>query len=277
MPTPPSLPNGQPIKERINLYGLPGIGKTHQYFTIARWHHDLGSDAVFYAVNTDTSFEVVYSNPEFCDLPNIQWTDCVSFNDMYVAAKRYNSVLRPQDWLATDLQDDAWSLVQDEYAQIRAKESGLDIDDLSQLWLETGETKKYPIEGWDWQTPNARYRTLTNNYILRGPGHRFIISKQADIMEPSSGMKEDPLIKQARMMFRPIGVKPGGQKEDPSRWHTILHLSGEARNNRLATAKERWGTRQWLGQKMSNDQVRGEPMKDFFLDYLVGVAGWEMG
>jgi hypothetical protein len=277
MPTPPRLPNGQTIKERLNLFGLAGVGKTHQFFQIAKWHQDLGSDARFYAINTDTSFEVLYFNPEFVGLSNIEWTDCTSFDAMYMAAKGYNSKLRPQDWLCIDLQDDAWSLVQDEYAQIRAKEAGLDIDDLSELWVEGGSTKEYPISGWDWQTPNARYRSFANNYVLRGPGHRFIISRQTDVMEPSSGMKEDAVTKANRIMFSPLGVKPGGQKEDPSRWHTILHVGSRGEKlQTIATAKERWGARKWMGQRMSNGQVRGEQLNDFFMDYLVNIAGWSL-
>lgn len=279
----PLLPNQQSIKERIGIYGLAGIGKTHQYFNIAKWHNDLGSDARFYAVNTDTSFEVVYSNPEFCNLPNVEWRDCVTFQDMYDAAKHFNSLLRPQDWLCMDLQDDAWALVQDEYARLKARESGIDLDDLSELWIEGGELKKYPIEGWDWGTPNARYRTLTNNYVLRGPGHRFIIHRQSDILKPSANMKEDAIGAQNRKMFAPIGVKPGGQKEDPSRWHTILYLASRGVSKEgvhwqtIATAKERWGARRRMGHIGSDDMVRGEELKDFFLDYLVGVAGWSMG
>jgi len=277
MPTPPTLPNNQTIKERINIFGLAGIGKTHQYFQIAKWHHDLGSDAMFYAVNTDTSFEVLYFNDGF-QLPNLHWTDCTSFNDMYEAAKMYHGKLRPQDWLCIDLQDDAWSLVQDEYTQIRAREQGISIDNLGELWITGGETKKYPIEGWDWQTPNARYRALTNNYILRGLGHRFIISRQTDVMEPSAGMKEDPISKQNRLLFERHGVKPGGQKEDPSRWHTILHVtSAGEKKQKISTAKERWGTRRHMGHVTGNGkQVLGEVLNDFFLDYLIGVAGWTM-
>lgn len=277
MPTPPRLPNGQPIKERINVYGLTDTGKTHQYFMIAKWHHDLGSDARFYAVNTDTSFEVLVFNPEFSDLTNIEWVDATTFDEFYQGTKQYVNKMRDQDWLALDLMDDAWALVQDEYTRLRAREQGIDLDNIGELYLESGQTKKYPVEGWDWQTPNARYRALANNYVLRGPGHRFIISRQADIIQPSAGMKEDPQTKANRVTFEPIGVKPGGQKEDPSRWHTILHLSkrGE-RQQAIATAKERFGVRRRMGTEMGNGQIRPEKLDDFFMDYLVGVAGWSL-
>ena len=278
MPTPPTLPNGQPIKERINVYGLPNAGKTHQYFTIAKWHQDLGSDARFYAINTDASFEVVYSNTDFSNLTNITWTDCVTFDDAFQAAKNYYGMLREQDWLCVDLQSHLWPLVQDEYARIRAKETGIDLDDLSELWITEGSTKKYPIEGWDWQTPNARYRSLTNNYVLRGPGHRFIISHEDSILTPSSNMQEDEIAKSNRELFKPIGVRPAGQKEDAGRWHTILHLTEAGiKQQTVATARDKWGYRRWMGKEMQGGKLRkGEELKDFFLDYLIGVAKWEM-
>lgn len=278
MPKPPTLPNGNPIKERIGLYGMPKIGKTHLFWTIAKWHQDLGSDAMFYGINTDTSWEVLYFNEQFQDLENIVWQDAADFQTMINAAKEYHKKLRDQDWLCVDLLDNAWDYVQDEYARIKAGEEDLDMENLGDLWVESGSTKKYPIEGWDWGTPNARYRILANNYILRGLGHRMVISGQANLVEPSANMKEDETIKKAREMFGHIGSKPAGQKGDPFRWHTVLHVTGlEPQKQGLITAGERWGKRRWFGKPMSNGRsMKPEAIDDFFLDYLVGVAGWEM-
>lgn len=277
MPTPPKLPNGNTIKERIGVFGLPKIGKTHLYFTIAKWHHDLGSDAKFYGINTDESWQVLYMNEEFCNLPNIIWDDEIStFQQMLDATKRYHSVMRPQDWLCLDLLDDGWNYVQDEYAHMSAKEEGKDFDNLGDLWVE-GSTKEYPIKGWDWGTPNARYRILANNYILRGPGHRMVISGQTNVTEPSANMKEDETIRKTREAFAHLGVKPTGQKQDPFRWHTILHVTSRGpKQQSLTTAGERWGNRRWWGRTMSNGMAKPEKMDDFFLDYLVGTAGWSM-
>lgn len=277
MPTPPKLPNGNPIKERLGLFGLPKIGKTHLFWTIAKWHQQLGSDARFYGINTDTSWEVLYFNEEFQGLENIEWTDAETFQDMLDAAKAYHKVLRPQDWLCTDLQDNAWDFVQDEYAKLRAAEKDIDMENLGDLWVDKGSTTKYPIEGWDWGTPNARYRILANNYILRGQGHRMIISGQTDLVQPSANMREDEQIRKAREMFAHLGVKPAGQKGDPFRWHTVLNVIGMGQKKQgLITGGERWGSRRWMGRQMSNGQYRPEPIEDFFLDYLIGVAGWSM-
>lgn len=280
-PQPPALPNGNLIKERFHLFGPPKIGKTHQIFQIAKWHHDLGSDAKFYGLNSDTSWEVLYFNEEFQGLPNIEWTDCNYMQDYVDAAKKYHKLLRPHDFLCLDLADHAWSAAQDEYARAQAKKYGTNIEDMGDLWQVSdlpGEGK-YPIEGWDWGQPNARYRVLANNYILRGLGHRIVISGQTKVMEPTAKMKEkeDDTARKTREMFRHLGVHPTGQKDDPFRYHTIIHVdeNGEKRQ-KMATAGERWGNRRWLGRKMTNGFVRDEPIEDFFIDYMVNIAGWKM-
>lgn len=278
MPSPRSLPNGRIIKERIGLFGLPKTGKTHQFFTIAKWHQEMGSDARFYGINTDTSWDVVASNDEFINLTNIEWEDAATLQEFIDAAKKYHKVMTDQDWLCTDLHDNAWDYAQDEYAQLKAKDKGIDMDDLGDLWVESGNTTKYPIEGWDWGTPNARYRILANNYILRGPGHRMIISGQQDVIKPSGNMEEKDDMRKLRQMFEHLGVRPAGQKGDAFRWHTVLHVSSRGEKMQsLATAGERFGNRRWMGKRMSNGKsVKPEPIEDFFLDYLVGVAGWSM-
>jgi hypothetical protein len=78
-----------------------------------------------------------------------------------------------------------------------------------------------------------------------------------------------------REMFGHLGVKPMGQKEDPFRYHTFLHVdSAGDKAQRMATAGERWGYRAWLGKRMGNGSMMDQPIDDFFLDYLVGIAKW---
>lgn len=280
-PNPPQLPNGNYIKERIHLFGPPKIGKTHQLFVIAKWHQTLGSDAMFYGLNTDTSWEVLKFNPEFQKLENIIWEDCNYFQDFIDHVRAFHKKLRPQDWLVLDLADHAWSASQDEYARAKAKQGGVQLEDMGDLWNVSDSVKdgKYPIEGWDWGMPNARYRTLANNYILRGAGHRLIIAGQAKLQEPTPRMqeKEDETTKKTREMFKHLGVHPAGQKDDPFRYHTIIHVdSNGEKKQKMATAGERWGNRRWLGRKLGNGSVRDEPIEDFFMDYLVKIAGWSM-
>lgn len=268
--------NGRTIRERILIYGAPKVGKTHQYLTIAKWHQDLGSDAKFYAVSTDTSYEVLTMNPEFEELDNIQWEDVETFQEYLDAARRFSGFMRPQDWLSCDLQSDAWAMVQDEYARVQTMQAGGNLEDMGDLWATAGKADQYPISGWEWQMPNARYRILANNILLRCPGHLFLVSGEQKLKEDSGSGKSGET-KETKEMFGHIGLKPMGQKDDPFRYHTIIHIGSRGeRQQAFSTAGERWGGREHVGQKMSNGKVRDEAFDDFFLDYLVKVAKWEM-
>lgn len=286
-PHAPILPNGRMIKEKIHLFGPPKIGKTHQVFQIARWHQDLGSDAKFYGLNSDTSWEVLHSDPDFIDLDNLVYEDCNYFQDYLNHVRAFHRVLRPHDWLILDLADHAWAAAQDEYARATAKKGGTTIEDMGDLWMAASlDTKapgdddgKYPIGGWEWGMPNARYRTLANNYILRGNGHRIVISGQAKLLDPTAKMreKEDDTAKKTREMFSHLGYHPAGQKDDPFRYHSILHIDSAGKHRqKMATAGERYKNRRWLGHDIGGGTVRDEPIQDFFMDYLVGIAGWVM-
>lgn len=278
MPTAPVNPRTkQPIKERILIYGPPKIGKTHQFFVIAKWHQEFGSNARFYGISTDLSYDVLSMNPEFRDLTNIDWRNVETLQEYIDAAREFHQYLRPQDWLSVDLLNSAWSAAQDEYAQAKFKESGSSLVDMGDLWLDEGTSGKYPIKGWDWGYPNARYRRFANNLIISGPGHRLVVAGQKELMKESKSgdSDEDPQIKD---MFKHIGLKPEGQKDMPFQYHTVLHLdSGQERKTQvMSTAGERYGYRRWWGLALSNGRVRDEPMKDFFHDYLVDTAGWTL-
>jgi hypothetical protein len=266
------------------MFGPPKIGKTHQLFNIALWHQNIGSDAMFYGLNSDTSWETLMFNEEFQGLTNITWRDCNYFQDYVNAAREFHPLLREQDWMVLDLSDHAWQASQDEFARMKTREGGSEIEDVGDLWTvddaprDKDGKQKYPIEGWDWGMPNARYRILANNYMMRGQGHRLIISGATGIVDPTANMKEDDTTKRAREMFKHLGAKPAGQKDDPFRYHTVLYVDGnEAEHSqRIATAGERWGNRKWMGRRHRGGQITPEPMSDFFIDYLVNTAGWSM-
>lgn len=283
MPTPPTLPNGKPFKERHLWYGPPKEGKTNLFLQIARAHQDLGSSARFYAVSSDLSFEALMMSPMYSGLTNVDWTDVEDMQGFIDAGRKYKEAVNPDDWFLSDLQSDAWSFAQDEYAAtLTEARTGHKLIDMGDLWkTRDSSSRKYPIEGWDWGMPNARYRTYANNLVLRMPCHVVVIEQEAELMSESrSGSSdEDPKVKQ---MFKHVGMKPKGQKEDPFRFHTILRVQSGKRGENgipssqlITTAGDRVGGRRWMGKKLRNGMMVGEEIEDFFMDYLVKVGGWQ--
>lgn len=280
MPTPPLNPrkNNEPFKEKLCVFGGSGIGKTHQYLTIAKWHQELGSRAQFYGVNTDDSWDVLLNNPEFAHLTNVHYTnvEANNFQEYLDAGAKYRRMLTEEDWFCADLLNSAWEAVSYEAAARLAKMKGQTVHSLGAFWETQPASNDFPIKGWDWGFPNARYKEFANQYCAAGPGHRFMICGEKELMKESrSGdSDENP---EHKLVFGHIGHKPLGQKDDPHRWHSILYITPNGlKAQKMATAKERFGTRRLWGKKMQNGQVIPEPFNDFFLDYLVGTAGWTM-
>jgi len=172
--------------------------------------------------------------------------------------------------------DQAWAASQDEYARVQTSQAGGNLEDMGDLWATAGSVEEYPIKGWEWGMPNARYRIFANNLLLRSPGHVFLVYGEQDLKQESKSGKSGET-QETKEMFGHLGTKPKGQKDDPGRWHTILHVSsGGEKSQKMATAKERFGYRDWLGKRMGNGSMMDQPIEDFFLDYLVKVAKWEM-
>jgi len=265
MPTPPVSKSGRPLLERILLYGGPDSGKSRALLTVAKWHQKRGSDAVFYIVSNDMGYHpLLMPGGEFDELENVVVEDVVSMDDHFAAVRQFNKKIRPHDWLVVDLLDAVWAAAQDEYAE---KEWGVD---LAEHWA-TDRPKgsdEYPVSGWEWGPINKRYRSFAMNEVMRCRGHVMCMSGQRPLKEPSKSGKggEDPSL---AAIYRRIAWVPQGQKDDTHRFHTVLHLTPNAKRDKwtMTTARERAAARR---------DLVGAPLKDFFLDYLKGVAGWKL-
>jgi hypothetical protein len=80
---------------------------------------------------------------------------------------------------------------------------------------------------------------------------------------------------EAKNTFKHLGLKPTGQKDDISLLHSIFHvMSPEPKVQMVATGKEKWGNREWVGKKTKGGPVLHVRMDDFWEEYFVKIAGW---
>ena len=267
MPTPPQT-NGRDQHERLLLYGGPDAGKTHTILTIAKWHQDLDSDAVFYVIATDMSYErMLGPGADFESVKNVEYEYAMDMQDYMDLGRKWNKKVRSHDFLCVDLLHDAWAAAGDEYSRARYGK------DLAERWATEGSPDEYPVTGWEWGMPNARYRTFIQNYIMRCRGHVVCVSGEATLQKESKSGKMQGESEEMEALFGPIGVKPMGQKADPFRFHDILHLDRWRGNPAIATARAK--QRERLGKSHQGGQVTPVPIEDFFVEYLMKVGGWK--
>lgn len=268
--------DGTFVRERILGFGPPESGKTSAFLSMAKWYADTGTKGHFYVVNTDLSYEALLFDPDYEDLDNITVYHCDPSNmqEIIDAGDEIKKKGTFSDWMSVDLTADCWRAAQDEYANLSTKGK---IANVGTLWRTTGNPDAYPITGWEWGMPNARYRYLMNNCVRSFPGHVYCVAGQKELLQTSGSGKtsENELV---RTTFSHIGLKPDTKAdEEVYRFHTILLFGGNrTRGFKLTTAKERFKGRRLMGKEMNNGMRKGEAMEDFVLDYLVGVAGWTM-
>lgn len=273
---PPEKHDGSIIRERILGFGPPESAKSTAFLRMAKWYHDTDTPGHFYVISSDLGYDALMADPEFEDLPNIKVYDVDPSNmqEFIDAGKEIKAKGKISDWFSVDLMGDAWKAASDEYANVSTKGK---IGDVGSLWKTSGSLSEYPITGWEWGMPNARYRFLLNNCVRSFRGHVYCVSGQKELMATSgSGKTKEPEL--VKNTFSHIGMKTDTKADDEAhRFHTIMHFTGNrARGFKIATAKERFKARRLMGKEMSNGQWVGEPYEDFFMDYMVKVAKWKI-
>lgn len=260
MPLHPSLP----IPERVLSLGPAGSGKTTNWLNILKWAVRTKADVMFYVLDTDFAVpRMLTSYPEV--IPYLKLYPCYDWLDYTQASKEILKHARPlQDWAIVDFIGSAWQAVQPYYVEeIFKKDIG---NYFMQVRKEIDKDAKNlsALDGWvDWQVINALYRQWAQPFLFKGQYHIYATAKS----EALSSEKKPTEDAQTRSLFLRHSVKPQGQKTLPFQFHTLL-LNGytprtDART--ITTIKDR-----------ERSEVAGLVVKDFTLQYLRDVAGWEL-
>lgn len=262
-----------PLKERIIIAGVPGVGKTYTWLTIAK---NLPQHK-FYVIDPDDGVRRVWYN-EFPTVTNIEYYSTPKWfgkveplgekgSNCYVggvsdAFKIIKPKLKPDDWLVIEHLGNLWASVQSGFIdEVFAK-------DVGQYFLEVrkkvseGARRLDALKGWtDWQVINKLYN---DDFIVPAcfetPCHIYMTTAIA-----VAGGDEDAEVKS---FYGDTKIRLEGQKHNPFRAQTILLLAAEGKgDNRkyfLSTFLKDRG-RKWLEREL---------LLDFYLQYLCAIAGW---
>lgn len=248
-------------RERILVYGGAGMGKTHDWFNIAKHTPD---HVQFHVLDSDMTVRVFLAGETFGDLRDrihvyevFEWQDVREAVDKLVD-KRGNSPLGEDDWLVFDRLDPYY-----DWAQAFISTEGRDMDP-EDVWLQhvkdhqekNGKVSATPYDpNTDWKAIKATYQRV-QRAILRCPGHVFGAAAEKSVHGQYDGKAIHEKYDIAGLM------KPDGEKQTPHLFHTELHRSPR---HRLTAVKERVEGRELL-QRVT--------IEDFAKEYLLKRGGW---
>lgn len=264
MPVPLTSRSGRILPERILVYGDNGTGKTRAILEIARWYNLRHNPGTFHVISTEASWwRMLAPGSKFDglddpDAGNLVIHDVADWNDIEAAAKRILKVVEPHDWIVLDLISSFWELVQDHFVE---RVLSRDVGDFWEQVRQSNANKDgSPHDGWkDWSIINKLYRTVTNPLLARPPCHIYATAEETAV----GGTEE----KDERELFQRTGRKPVGQKHLPRYFDTIVRVQRTRERGAdkftMSTIKDR-----------ERELVVDVEVKDFFMAYLKGHAGW---
>lgn len=258
-PTPPTHPRFGVVPERILCYGPEGSGKSRNILSIARWHQDRGSDAVFRVLDTDFAYKRMLIG-EFSDLENIEVFEADAWPDYPRLAKKIRDTNRPEDWMVVDLASTPWSVVQDHYIE---RVFDTDLSDYWEAARKQGKTKDgTPLDGWqDWGIINKMYRDF-EQWIHRAHCHVYATAGARQLVQSRGSVNEAADVVRD---YGRIGFKPEGQKGLGHLFHTVLYCQAGPRGTWfVTTAKDR-----------ERKTCAGVQLGEFSIQYLLKVARWK--
>lgn len=251
--------NGTIRREKLELCGGAGVGKTTAALSIALWAHRSGDARKFHFLDFDDSLGDLLMDPAYAELDNIvEYPASMTWEEWLEAAEKATASAQRGDWIIGDMIGRGWRVVQEwEAREARGttrKESLLTA-------AKAGKT------GWDltretnWPVVNAAWDEFIKPLLLASPAHLFFTTEVQDIGSEAQ-RKESPDVTAARREFGRF--IPVGQKHLPYQMRSVLRLDRMARGRVLYTLKDR-----------AREEMQATDMKDFFLDYCCKVAGWK--
>ena len=275
------------LQERILIGGAPGSGKTYAWLTIAR-----NLDKVkFYVIDPDDGTRRVWYS-EFPDVKNIEYYFCPTwFTTDYAAFKvkpnitkiddGYNrmtykggvadawsiikSKARENDWVVVEHLQLLWNLVQDAFTnEVFDKNIGnyfLEKRKAAVLGVKKSEEFK---EWQNWGVIKGLHNNdFVNDVCFDNKAHVFMTTS---IGMKQSGEKED---NEVQSFYGDTNLRYEGEKHNPFRVQTHLISKTSGRGNDL----------EYFLNTFIKDRGREHLVEykwsDFYMEYLVMIAGWE--
>lgn len=252
-----------PFAERLLLFGGGGAGKTEAVLSIAE-HLSVGT---MHVIDTDYSMAyeraIATTHPDAADRVEVHACD-PEWEPFSEALAKVVATADPMvDWLVVDPISPSWQWVQDWYLEL-VYEDDLAAHLIALKREHANDLKAYQaavLDDMNWGTVKKEYEKRVWRQIQRWKGG-MVLCAEAKMLG-----YHDNKDTETQQLYGPIGFKPVGEGRLSHVAATNLFLDHPRRGEwRMTTVKDR------NRAEIDKEQV-GE---GFAVDYLVGVAGWQM-
>lgn len=223
-------------KERLLIYGGPGVGKTYAILSLLR----LYPKSKVFVIDVDDGASTTAEEFEDLDEDRLFYFKCKNFAEVIEDWNIIEEEIEPDDWICLDMLGQFWELAQQDYVkEIWGKDIG---EYYKQMRKDAEDAKKQNkqvnLSGWeDWSIIKKSHNSDFIEKIKRC-GSRVLLTAGSKTLITSGRAADGPAIVS---VFGKVGQKPVGEKHNPHRVHTILFLEKDSKGDYYVTCLKNRG------------------------------------
>lgn len=253
-------PDNARAKERIQLYGDTGAGKSYFWMTIAELANKTGSDAQFHVIDSDRDAALAIGpGGEFEHLAHrIHVHEVFEVEEYLEAGKLVKKEAGPDDWVVVDRLSPLWETLPGWWISRVFQEDEADYWTTMRkvaLGVEEGEKGFGGMkEGVDWQFLNKVHDSFEVPLSMGGRFHMLVTADEKEVVD-----RYDKSGKDRAKYSVAGGVKPAGQKHTPKRFHTLVRVKRVGDDIELVMVRDRHLEHVWKEKAIRGRTIEVRP------------------
>ncbi len=220
-------------RQRIELGGQPGTGKTYALFALAEMIMVEDPEAHIYALDFDRGMGKVL--PEWPGIDNITFYPGRKWEDVMDFVEKVQPLQGPRDWIFLDMIGKAWELAQNfEISMVHDNTAGKLLLEARKKMVEDNHMQapgQFPTPDW------TVIKRLHNDEFIDAITDRWDAHVVATTsLDPLDDRFDDQLL---TSVFQEFGYKLDGEKRNVHRFDTIMFVERRGPRIFIHTLKDR--------------------------------------
>jgi len=204
------------IRDRVLIYGEPGVGKTWNVLALLRDH----PESELWVIDPDAGMKRVIQ--EFSDdvRKRTHYFLARSWKDVRKIFRHIRKRIKSKDFLLLEHLGQLWDMAQSYYIkQVFTKATGDFYIELRRRLIQSKKDEQARLDGWkDWSIIKKLHNTDFMDVVTRGINCNIVATSSA------GELYEFEKDKDLRNLYSSVGLKPEGEKHNAYRFDVVLCL-----------------------------------------------------